>query len=98
MIRVTNKYFVKATSGYYTVIEEKISSRGKNEGQKILVEQTYHHSLESALNEIYRRIILEKLETDDLMKIDEVIEVLLEIKDEFVKVKSIELDGIENEI
>lgn len=97
LIRVTDKYLIKVC-GYYTVVEEKVSSKGKNEGQLIQVEQTYHHSLESALNEIYRRVVVEKLETEKLMKLDDVIEVLLNVKKEFVKSKINELDGEDNEV
>ena len=85
MIQVTNKYYIGVTD-CYTVYEKSIAQSGKNQGNEVFANATYHYDMQSALNNIIRRIQMDKLSGDDVIPLKDAIKVLVDTQKEFIDI------------
>ena len=81
MIKVTDKYMIKASEDCYTVYEVKISESGK----EYTTNATYYGEMTSAINNILHRMQRRKLDSDEVITLKEAIEELRTAKEEFTK-------------
>ena len=86
MIKITDKYVIEIDT-HFTVSECKVIQTGKRAGELTYVNQTFHYSIEDALNEVMRRLTRDKLNTDEVIEIHKVLGLLRELKAEFVEAK-----------
>lgn len=84
MIRVSDDYFVDVDSNCYTVYKRVIAKSGKNVGQENYINASYHASMKSALENIINRIQKEDLQKDRIIPLQEAIEILVNVKKEFI--------------
>ena len=93
MIKVTEKYCIDVDN-CYIVQEQKVARSGKNQGEVVYSNQTYHGTMHEALTNIIRRIQRDKLKTDGVIDLKDAIKILVDTQNEFSDiVKDLETVG-----
>lgn len=95
MIQVTDKYCIEVDDRQYIVYLQVISQGDKTKGEVVQKNPTYHSTMVDALNNIIHRMQKDKLNTDTVMTLQESINKLQEIKEEFTKLLG-RIQGLED--
>ena len=82
MIKVTEKYCIEVDN-CYVVQEHKIAQSGKNQGEVIYSNPTYHGTMHEALTNVIRRIQRDKLKTDGVIYLKDAVKILVDVQKEF---------------
>lgn len=91
MIEVTEKYYIKVDD-CYTVYEKAIVQTGKKQGEENYINPSYYGTLTQALNNVIHRVQKDKLKSDEVISLKEVVKLLVDIQKEFAEL----VKGIEN--
>lgn len=97
MIKVTEKYWIDVDN-CYIVQEKKVAASGKNKGEVLYSNPTYHGTMNEALVNVIRRIQRDKLKENEVIELKDAINILTDIQKEFTDIaKGLEsIGGKEN--
>lgn len=85
MIQVTEKYFIQVDNRQYIVFAKSTVQSGKNQGEIVWIDSTYHGTMTEALTNVLRRMQRDKLSDDRIIPLKEAIKELKTVQDEFTK-------------
>ena len=86
MIQITDKYFIKVEDRQYIVSAKSVVQSGKNQGETVWIDSTYHGTMLEALTNVLRRMQRDKLSGDKVIALAEAVKEIKTIQNEFTNI------------
>ena len=80
MIHIIDDWYMNAESGYYTVGQRKIYTKGKYKGKPYLVNMTYHRTVSRVITRVMQEYQTEVVRQSDDIGLNELLQKFKEIE------------------